>query len=170
MSKAYIAYLDCRRRGGETMKIAACFTQGDSDYLFVGRNGLFYDRKGRDWDATITKIIDNPISIRQAFWSPYKKFLRMIEEQVAKRAAAADSEATTRLQAAAGATVAGQPPAPGAPPAPPKKFDVGTIAALGVGLGALATAFGIVFAKFMELPSWQIPLVILGLMLAISLP
>ena len=46
MSKAYIAYLDCRRAGGETMKVAACFTQGDSDYLFVGRNGLFYDRKG----------------------------------------------------------------------------------------------------------------------------
>lgn len=170
MSKAYIAYMDCRRRGGETMKIAACFTQGDSDYLFVGRNGLFYDRKGRDWDATITKIIDNPISIRQAFWSPYKKFLRMIEEQVAKRAAAADSEATTRLQAAAVASVAGQPPPAGAPPPPPKKFDVGTIAALGVGLGALATAFGIVFAKFMDLPSWQIPLVVVGLMLAISLP
>src|SRR5437867_12769399 len=46
------------RVGGETMKIAACFTQGDSDYLFVGRNGLFYDRAGRDWDATITRIID----------------------------------------------------------------------------------------------------------------
>src|SRR5204863_1597456 len=27
MSKAYIAYLDCKRAGGETMKIAACFTQ-----------------------------------------------------------------------------------------------------------------------------------------------
>ena len=33
------------------MKVAACFTQGDSDYLFVGRNGVFYDRQGRDWDA-----------------------------------------------------------------------------------------------------------------------
>jgi len=168
MSKAYIAYVDCRRQGGETMKVAACFTQGDSDYLFVGRNGLFYDRKGRDWDATITKIIDNPISIRQAFWSPYKKFLRMIEEQVAKRAAAADTESTARLQTAATAAVAGAPA--GAPPAPPKKIDVGTVAALGVGLGALATAFGIIFSKFVELPSWQIPLVVAGLMLAISIP
>src|SRR6476620_1346872 len=33
MSKACIAYLDCRRVGGETMKVAAWFTQGDSDYL-----------------------------------------------------------------------------------------------------------------------------------------
>jgi len=169
MSKAYIAYVDCRRKGGETMKVAACFTQGDSDYLFVGRNGLFYDRKGRDWDATISKIIDNPISIRQAFWSPYKKFLRMIEEQVAKRAAAADTESTARLQTAATAAVAGGPAVP-PPPAPPKKIDIGTVAALGVGLGALATAFGLIFSKFVELPSWQIPLVIIGIMLAISIP
>jgi hypothetical protein len=171
-SKAYIAYLDCSRAGGQTMKIAACFTQGDSDYLFVGRNGLFYDRKGNDWDATITKIIDHPISIGQAFWSPYKKFVRMIEEQVVKRAAAAEAEASGKLGAAATTIAAHDPkaPPPAAPPAPPKKFDVGTVAALGVGLGALASAFGMVFGKFVELPAWQVPLVIVGVMLAISLP
>jgi MFS family permease len=144
----------------------------------VGRNGLFYDRKGRDWDATITKIIENPISIRQAFWSPYKKFLRMIEEQVAKRAAAADTAATARLQTAAVTATTVPPPAPGAPaapatpatPPPAKKFDVGTIAALGVALGALSTAFGLVFAKVVELPGWQLPLVVIGVILAISLP
>ena len=91
MSKAYIAYCTCTRPGCAPMTIAACFTQGDSDYLFVGRHGVFYDRKGRDWDTIITSIVDNPISIRQAFWAPYKKFVRMIEEQVAKRAAATAS-------------------------------------------------------------------------------
>src|SRR6478609_9491324 len=45
-SKCYIAYVECRRIGSETMKIAACVTQGDSDYLVTGRNGIFYDRKG----------------------------------------------------------------------------------------------------------------------------
>jgi hypothetical protein len=173
MSKAYIAYLDCRRVGGETMKIAACFTQGDSDYLFVGRNGLFYDRKGRDWDATITKIIDSPISVRQAFWSPYKKFLRMIEEQVAKRAAAADTAATGKLQTAATAVATQDPKAlPTAPTPPPagKKPDLATIIGLSVALGSIGTFLATVFAKFVELPSWQIPLVILGLILVISLP
>jgi hypothetical protein len=175
MSKAYVAYLDCRRAGSETMKIAACFTQGDSDYLMVGRNGLFYDRRGRDWDATITKVIDNPISIRQAFWSPYKKFVRFLEEQVAKRAAASEAASTAKLQGAA-TTVAAvpaavpKPPAPAVPPPPAKKFDVGTVAALGVGLGALMTAFGLVFSNVVHLPGWQLPLVIVGVMLVISLP
>src|SRR5262249_45093059 len=87
LAKAYLAYCDCTRPSGEKMTIAAAFTGGDSDYLMVGRNGVFYDRKGRDWDATITKVVENPISIRQAFWSPYKKLVRLIEEQVAKRPA-----------------------------------------------------------------------------------
>ena len=92
LAGTYLAYCDCVRRAtGEKIQIVAAFTGGDSDNLMTGRNGLFYDRKGRDWDATITRIVDNPISIRQAFWLPYKRFVRMIEEQVAKRAAAADA-------------------------------------------------------------------------------
>ena len=173
MSKAYVAYLECRRASGETMKIAACFTQGDSDHLFVGRNGLFYDRKLRDWDATITKIIDNPISVRQAFWLPYKKFLRMIEEQIAKRAAAAETASSAKLQGAAAFVAtpapAGAPPAP-APAAPPKPLDLTTIIGLGVAIGSIGTFLATVFAKFVDLPAWQVPLVIVALMFVISLP
>ncbi len=166
MSKAYIAYCDCKRIGGETMKIAACFTQGDSDYLFVGRNGVFYDRQGQDWDATITSIADNPISIRQAFWSPYKKFVRLIEEQVAKRAAAADADANTKLATVADTTVnadkKGKPET--------KKIDIGTVAALGVAVGAIGGALGAVATNLAKLSPLQLPLVIVGLMAAISLP
>ena len=87
LARSYLAYCDLTRAAsGGKMTVAAAFTAGDSDYLMVGRNGIFYDRAGRDWDATITKIVDHPISIGQAFWAPYKKVLRWIEEQVAKRA------------------------------------------------------------------------------------
>ena len=112
LAGAYLAYCDCVRKGtGEKMSIVATFSQGDDDNLMVGRNGIFYDRKGRDWDATITKIVDNPISIRQAFWSPYKKLVRMIDEQVAKRAAAADAAADAKLAATAqGAAAADKAP------------------------------------------------------------
>jgi hypothetical protein len=131
MSRCYIAYCDLRRPG-ETMKIAAVFSNGDSDFLMPGRNGLFVDRKGRDWDATITKVIDNPISIRQAFWGPYKKFVRLIEEQVAKRAAAAESASDTKLSAAAAmpAIAARKTPADPDPvwPGPPLTFWPGTAA------------------------------------------
>ncbi len=167
MSKACIAYCTCTR-GGATMNIAACFTQGDSDYLFVGRRGVFYDRKGQDWDAVITQIVDNPISLRQAFFSPYKKFVRMVEEQVAKRAAAAEAESSSRVAAAAENTAnidkAAKPPAP-----QPKKIDVGTVAALGVAVGGITAAFGTILGAFLGLGFWM-PAGILGIMLAISGP
>ena len=31
----------------------------------------------------VVRVVENPISIRQAFWTPYKKLVRMIEEQAA---------------------------------------------------------------------------------------
>ncbi len=169
LAKTYLAYCDCTRPSGEKLTIAAAFTDGDSDNLMIGRNGVFYDRKGRDWDATITKIIDNPISIRQAFWAPYKKLVRAIEEQVAKRAAAADAAADAKLAAAASATANVDK----AKPAEPKKMDVGTVAALGVAFGAIGTAIAAVagyFSGILQLPFWQVVLAFAGLLLLISGP
>ena len=166
MSKAYIAYCSCTRAGCPPMNIAACFTQGDSDYLFVGRHGVFYDRAGRDWDAVITGIVDNPISIRQAFWSPYKKFLRMIEEQVAKRAAAAEAASNARLATAAEKTAN----ADAFKGEPPKKVDVGAVAAIGVAISGAVTAITLILGYVFALKFWQYPLVLVGLVLVISAP
>ena len=58
MAGTYLVYCECRRRaGGEKMTIVAAVTNGDSENLIVGRNGVFYDRAENDWDATIIKII-----------------------------------------------------------------------------------------------------------------
>ncbi len=164
MSKAYIAYCDCTRLG-DKMKIAACFTQGDSDYLFVGRNGVFYDRAGRDWDAKITAVVDNPISVRQAFFLPYKKFVRFIEEQAAKRAAAAEAKSDAKLSSAAIAAteVSGKPGAP-------KKVDVGAVAAIGVAISGAITALTLILGYIFGLAAWQYPLVLVGLVLVVSGP
>lgn len=171
MAGTYLAYCDCLRKAtGEKLQIVAAFTGGDSDNLMAGRNGIFYDRKGRDWDATITKIIENPISIRQAFFAPYKKLVRMIEEQIAKRAAAAESASTAQLQATA--TAIGQTglAAPGAALPPPAKLDVGVIAAMGVAFGAIGTFLATIFSKAVELQPWQVVLVLLAIILLISGP
>jgi hypothetical protein len=174
LAGACLVYCECRRAGsGETMQIVAAVTAGDSDNLMVGRNGIFYDRSGRDWDATVTRIVDSPVSVRQAFWSPYRKLARFIEEQVAKRAAAADAAGNDKLQTvvlqAPGKLT--EPPAADAKPAvPARRVDVGTVAALGVALGSLGTAFGYFLRTLAEIRAWQIPLLLLGIMLAISGP
>ncbi len=183
LAKTCLAYCDCTRQGAK-MSVVAAFTAGDIDFLFVGRNGVFYDRQGRDWDATITKLIENPTSVAQAFFAPYKKFVRVIEEQVAKRAAAQDavgqvgltslaSRLTTADQAGAGsAGSAGSVAAakvPTAVPRPAGRMDVGTVAAIGVALGSISAVLVAIFGKFVDLGQW-IPVALLGIVLAISGP
>lgn len=167
-SKTFLAYCDCSRPGtSEKMSIAAAFTGGDSDQLMVGRNGIFYDRNGRDWDATVVKIIENPISIRQAFWMPYKRALRWIEEMVAKRAAVADAAASDKLTAAATTTV--DAAKTGKPPEVKPKFDVGVVAALGVAVGGITAALGALLQAFFGLGIWM-PLGLIAMVLLISGP
>lgn len=189
-SGCYLAY--CKlTRGAQTKHIAAALTNGDSDNIFVGRNGVFYDRDGNDWDATVTKIISNPISVREAFWSPYKKLVRTIEEQVTKRAQSAETAADAKLvgagtsiahfdptkdaapAAAAGApapaSATAPPAATPAPAVPLRKIDIGTVAAIGVAIGGIGTMLAGIFGTIFGLGKW-LPLGIAALLLAISGP
>lgn len=171
LAGAYLAYVDCARPGtAEKMQVVVIVTDGDSDNLMVGRNGLFYDRQGKDWDATITKIIDNPISLRQAFFSPYKKLVRLIEEQVAKRASAADADANAKLGAAAESVSKVDQ----AKPADPKKpVDVGAVAALGVAVAGIGTFFTAVMgyaSGIIQMGLLATVAALIGLILLISLP
>ncbi len=167
-----LVYCDCARDGGkEKMSLAVAFTAGDSDYLMVGRNGVFYDRQGRDWDATIVRIIEHPISIRQAFWMPYKKLARMISEGLQKLAASKASLAEGNMIKTVedgGRAVAGTPAAP------PKPFDVGKFAgifaAIGLAIGAIGGILASIVSGLIGLKFWQIPLAIIGMMLLFSGP
>jgi hypothetical protein len=96
----------------------------------------------------------------------------MIEEQVAKRASAADEEARQKTQAAA--TQAAHADKTKADETAekkpePKKIDVGTVAAIGVAVAGMATFLSSILATFLGLGMWM-PVGALGLLLAISGP
>lgn len=172
-SNCYIAYCNCTRKSdGKTMTIAAVLGDGDSDFLSVGRNGLFVDKSGADWDATVTKIIEQPISLRQAVWSPYKKLATFIETQINNFAAAREKKVDQNLSSGVG-TVASTANSP-AGTAPKPAFDigkfVGIFAAIGLALGAIGAALAALGSAFMSLAWWQMPLAILGVFLLISVP
>ena len=174
LSRICLVYCDCVRNG-EKLTIAAAFTAGDSDQLMVGRNGVFYDRQGRDWKATITKLVEHPISLRQAFWSPYKRLMRMVGEQLQKIAANKAAAVEGKLaEAAVGVGKKVDAPPAAAKPAAQQAFDVGKFAgifaAIGLAVGAIGTALAAVLTGLLALKWWQIPLAIGGLMLLISAP
>lgn len=171
LSRIYLVYCECVRRGSDQkMTIMAGFTSGDSDQLMVGRNGVFYDRRGRDWDATIIRVVEHPISMRQAFWSPYKQLARFVGAQVEKVAAAKARAVETDLQT----KVAGKVVAPAKAEPAKENFDAGKFAgifaALGLAVGAIGTAIASVVTGFLSLSWWQMPLALAGLVAAVSGP
>lgn len=179
LARICLVYVDCTR-GALKMTVAAAMTAGDSDQLMVGRNGVFYDRQGLDWSAAIVKIVDHPISLRQAFWSPYKRLARLVSEQLNKLAASKAKASDDRMGALAadvGKKPAAPPAAGAAAPAsaagvPP--FDVarfaGIFAAIGLAVGALGTALASMVGGLFSLKWWQIPIALLGLLLLVSGP
>lgn len=176
MANTYLAYCDCTRQGSvEKMTVVVAVTAGSVGNLLVGRNGVFYDRKGVDWDATITRIVENPISLREAFWSPYRRAGKLISEQMLKMAAAKDQALAAKTASGVGGiSTAATAPAPAAPASAPAPFDLGKtmgiFAAIGLAIGALGTALASILSGFLGLKAWQMPLALIGLMLLISGP
>ncbi len=164
LSRICLAYCELRR-GSERMTIAAAFTAGDSDQLIAGRNGVFYDREGRDWDATVIRIIDHPISIRQAFLSPYKTVGKLVGEQIQKIAASR----TRAMQESAAKAVLESGKAEVKPPFDVGKF-AGIFAAIGLAVGAIGTALASVVTGLLGLKFWQVPFALFFLVMAISGP
>ncbi|MCF8253614.1 MAG: hypothetical protein K9I36_07235 [Bacteroidia bacterium] len=183
LSGLFWVYCNCiSKTTGEQMIIAAALTTGEIDDLIVGRNALFYDRNGLDWDATVIKVVDNPISIRQAFWSPYRKISRFINTQVNKMAAAqeskVDSQTTGAISKKADAAEEQAKVVMDGSEGPviesPAPFDigkfVGIFAAISLALGAIGAALTSVLTGFLGLVWWKMPLAILGILLLISTP
>ena len=166
LSGAYLLYCDITR-GTAKRKLLALLTNGASDNIVVGRNGLFYDRDGNDWNATITKVIANPVSVREAVFSPYKNLARMIEEQIAKKANAANEKSDALVATAADKTV--NMPKEAAASLPNKKLDLGTIALIGTAIGGISTLIGSLLQALFGLGLW-VPIGLIGLILIISGP
>lgn len=171
-SNSFLIYCECKRKGQpvngrETMHVVAAVTAGVEHELMLGRNGLFYDRDGNDWDATVVKVIENAISVREAFWSPYKRIANLVSNQVQKFAASRDEQVISNAAAKLdnGATAEG---------AVPKTFDIarfaGIFAAIGLALGAIGTAAAAVFSGLLNMQLWQWPVLIIGIMLLVSGP
>ena len=174
-SGMYLIYCNCKHQAtGQTMQIVAAMTVGDIRNLKVGKNALFYDRQGRDWEAEVVKIIDNPISIGQAFWSPYRKLGDWVSGLITKSAAEKEKKSfadlTAKLQT---------PPAAGqaAQPAQPAPFDIakfaGIFAAIGMAVGYIGAFFTSLATGVKDIALyawWALPVAIISLFLVISGP
>lgn len=176
-SGIYLIYCDCttKTKPGK-ITIVAAMTVGDVGGIVVGKNAVYYDEHGLEWDAVITKIVDNPISIAQAFWSPYRRMATAIENLINKNAADKDAklmkDATAKINSAPAALPAD--PSVAQKPAQAAPFDIGKFAgifaALGMAVGMIGTALASLAKGIFALEWWQVILAFVGVMLVISGP
>ena len=173
LSRAFVAYCECRRKDSPNkFHIAAVFSAGDSANLIVGRNGIFQDGQGRLWDTTIVRLIENPISIREAFLMPYVRVGRFIGDKLEKWAVTRDKAMQKQMETgvesvgnestATGKTSKGSSSSMGG--------MAGMLAAGGIALGAVGAGLASLFDTLKALAWWELPLVVSGLVLMISLP
>lgn len=173
-SGMYLVYCDCTTKTKPAkLQIVAAVTVGDIGALAVGKNGVFYDNSGLEWDAVITKIVDNPINILQSFWSPYRRMATAIENLINKSAADKDAKmmanATANINAAPTKTADQAKAAAATPPFDIAKF-AGIFAAIGMAVGMIGTALASIFKGLFALSWWQLIILFVGIILVISGP
>lgn len=161
LSGMFLIYCTCTNKSGAKKDIVALMTDGDITNLRPGKNAIFYDLNGNDWDAVVTKVVDNPINIRKAFWAPYRKAANFVSEKINKNMAA--------KEAASEASVLGAADGKGK-----QAFDIakfaGIFAAIGMAVTMLLGVLGGFFGFFFKLPWWGMILLIIAIMLVISGP
>lgn len=92
-SGIFLIYCLCRR-SSETRELTICaaVTSRNAGRITVGKNAVFYDREGKDWDARVVQVVDNPISLAESAWAPFKKIGEIVTTQIQKLTAARQAE------------------------------------------------------------------------------
>ena len=172
-SDCCIIYLKLTRSGGASRNICAVITAGLTIPLYVGRNGLFYDRDGISWDATITKVVMSQVSLREAFWAPWRKMGEMIGEQVKKFVGSTQEKSVggvTKAVDGVGANAAAKTEGKPADSSANGAALASSVAALGIGVGMVGAAFAGLVGLISGLPWWKTAIGVLLVVLAVSLP
>ena len=158
-SNCCVIYLKLTRAEDKAERtICAVVTAGTLAGLYVGRNGVFYDRDGRNWEAVVTKVVEAQISLLEAFWAPWRKIGEGVASMVTKFLGDKQAKATETVGKGAASAQAG-----GAAMA-------SSVAAIGIGIGMVGAAFASIMAAISSMTAPQLALSVVAVVLVVSLP
>ena len=158
-SACCVVYLKLRRPGDVAERtVCTVVTAGTIGGLYVGRNGVFYDRDGGIWEATVTKVVESQVSLTEAFWAPWRKLGEGVAAAAKKFLGDRQAKSVARVQKGAESAQAG-----GAALA-------SSVAAVGIGVGMAGAAAASVAAVVRGMGPWQLLASVLAVILVVSLP
>lgn len=139
--------------GGPGYEVAVPVTRGRSANLEVGKRGVFYDVDAKEFDATVTQVIRQPVSLWEAMTMPFQRIGAFISSKVEAFATSGDKVFESKLEqsyaqtTAIAATAATAPaPAPAAAPAP-NAGTAGLVAAGGIAFAAVGSALAFIVGQ-----------------------
>lgn len=161
-----LAYLKLERQGAAPTEVAVPVTAGTSQGVAVGKRGIFYDRDDNEYDATVTQVVSNPVSLWEAMTSPFARIGKFVSSKVQSFGESGDKAMEAKLAAAPAAVPATPPPA-GAAPASPMG---GTIAAGGLAFAAVGSAAAFIVNQLKGLTILDLVRATLAIVLLIMFP
>lgn len=156
----------------ETFFVVTPVTSRHRGNLGLNKRGVLFDHTGRQWDTRVIKVVENPISLREAICAPFKKISQMISSAVEKISASTEKQLEGSLTKTtsdvekgvvsgmqAPVQDAAAPTTPAAAPGPPKtEGDVPPTARArdmvmtgGVAIAALGSSFAFIAKTFADL-------------------
>lgn len=139
--------------------VCAVITAGTIGGLYVGRNGVFYDRDGHNWEATVTRVVEAQVSLVEAFWLPWRRLSDFVAGMVRKILGEKQTAAMQSVQAAVqdssrsgGAALAS------------------SVAAIGIAMGMVGAALASILAAVSRMSALQVVGAVAVAILLVSLP
>lgn len=150
-------------------EVAVPVTSGGIKNLARGKRGIFHDVGGTEFDAEVVDIIENPISIGEAMWAPFKRLGALITAKVESLTQEAEAELDGSATQAVTAVYRGRPEA--APPVPAGAFaGAGILAGGGVAIAAMGSALAYFAQTITSIPWWQALVGLASAVAAVALP
>lgn len=166
-SKMFTLYLEVTGRdAGSTFTVAVPATSGAKGNLVAGKRGVFFDVNGKEHDARVVRIIENPISLREALAVPFVRLWGFIVGKIEAMSGSTEkglvksTEALLKPQAPASS--AGAPAAPAG--------SAGVLVGLSVSAAAIGSAFAFMTKTFTGMQRSQVLLGFVGAAALVAVP
>ena len=166
-SNIHVLYVEVTGPGITRYEAAVAVTSGGQGNLYVGKRGVFHDVTGRELDARIVQVIENPISLREAIVAPFKRLATAVVGRIESIATTAEDkldrtggDAVTRVKGAA--DLPQQPRAPGGMGS--------TLAGGGIAIAALGSSLAFITKTLSGLTAFTILAAVGGAILAVLTP
>jgi len=175
-SKMFLIYAEITvsEEQGSNFEIAAALTAGAQEAIDIGKRGIFYDLEGKEWDARVVDIIENPISLTEAIKSPFVKAKELITDKVEAFAGAqagslekATSEITSKMEKGESLQAA-EPPAAQVPPS----SGLGMRDLLlggGIAFAAIGSSLAYLIGTLSEISLLKVGIAVMSLVLVVAL-